>query len=245
MSTVAIVEDEDDLREAVVEFLSGRGLRVLAAANAQEFRALIARESVDVAVLDIAMSGEDGRSLARWLTGRPRAPGIIFATAAGRPADRVVGLEIGADDYLVKPYELRELLARIRSLLRRLEERPVHEPPAPAAEAPRPGRQLPVGPYLLDLDSRRLTRDGTSIVLTPAELDLLEALATRPNRVLSRSQLLELAQAGDGGSDRSVDVRITRLRRKLEADPDDPQLIRTVRGEGYVFVPAQGSPAPA
>jgi DNA-binding response OmpR family regulator len=244
MSTVAIVEDEDDLREAVVEFLSGRGLRVLAAANAQEFRALIARERVEVAVLDIAMAGEDGRSLARWLTGQPRAPGIIFATAAGRPADRVAGLEIGADDYLVKPYELRELLARIRSLLRRLEERPAHQA-APAPEPPRPSRALTVGPYLLDLDSRRLSRDGISVVLTPAELDLLEALATRPNRVLSRSQLLELAGAGDGGSDRSVDVRITRLRRKLETDPDDPQLIRTVRGEGYVFVPAQGSPAPA
>lgn len=238
MPTVAIAEDEVDLREAVAEYLSERGLRVLAAGSAAEFRAMVAGEAIDVAVLDIAMAGEDGLSLARWLARQKHPPGIILATAAGSAVDRVVGLEIGVDDYLVKPYDLRELLARVRSVLRRLPEDTAASAPIPA-EAVDPSRQMPVGPYRLDLQSGRLTaRDGRTVALTPAELDLLEALAKRPNRVLSRSQLLDLAQSREGHeSARSVDVRITRLRRKLESDPDNPTLIRTVRGEGYMFVP--------
>ncbi|HYF54586.1 MAG TPA: response regulator transcription factor [Salinarimonas sp.] len=240
MPTVAILEDENDLREAIVEYLEARALTVLAAGSASAFRSLVEGRTIDVAVLDIAMPGEDGRSVARWLVGQARPPGVIFASAAGSTADRVVGLEIGVDDYLVKPYDPRELLARIRSVLRRVAETaPVQAASAPAAAS---SRQMAVGPFQLDLDSRRLAGpDGAQVSLTAAELDLLEALAQRPGRVLSRAQLLELAPAREGNdSARAIDVRITRLRRKLEADPDNPTLIRTVRGEGYVFAGGEG-----
>jgi len=242
MPTIAIVDDEDDLREAVAEYLAERGLKVLAAGSAAEFRVMVAAEGVDVAVLDIAMAGEDGLSLARWLTRLEHPPGIILATAAGSPIDRIVGLEIGVDDYLVKPYDLRELLARIRSVIRRLPQEGPAKAPLLSEETDDSARHMAIGPFRLDLQSRRLTgRDGKAVALTAAELDLLEALATRPNRVLSRAQLLDLAQSREGNeSGRSVDVRITRLRRKLESDPDNPTLIRTVRGEGYMFVPDAG-----
>ncbi|KAA2237557.1 response regulator [Salinarimonas soli] len=239
MPTIAIVEDEPDLREAVAEYLSERGLTVVAAGSAAEFRAKAANAAIDVAVLDLAMAGEDGLSLARWLTGLDDPPGIIMATAAGSAVDRVVGLEVGADDYLVKPYDLRELLARIRSVLRRLPPAAARRAPVADQRAEEPGRLLPVGRDRLDLQSRQLVKeDGRLVALTAAEFDLLEVLARRPNRPLSRGQLLDLAQAReDNDSERSIDVRITRLRRKLESDPGNPSLIRTVRGEGYMFVP--------
>jgi two-component system phosphate regulon response regulator OmpR len=242
MPTIAIVDDEDDLREAVAEYLAERGLKVLVAGSAAEFRALVAAEGVDVAVLDIAMAGEDGLSLARWLTRLESPPGIILATAAGTPVDRIVGLEIGVDDYLVKPYDLRELLARIRSVVRRLPDEAPARMPITAEATDDSSRHMPIGSFQLDLQSRRLTsRDGKAVALTAAELDLLEVLAKRPNRVLSRAQLLELAQSREGNENgRSIDVRITRLRRKLENDPDNPALIRTIRGEGYMFDPDAG-----
>ena len=230
--TIAVVEDEEHLREAVVEYLSGNGFSVVGAADAAALREMLDRLPVDVAVLDIAMPGEDGLSLARWLSARGTT-GIIFATAAGRPLDRVVGLELGADDYLVKPYDLRELLARIRSLLRRLDAAPARRAPEAA-----PGRVVTFGDMRLDLAARRLDRAGSGrIDLTAMELDLLEALATRPNRVLSRTQLVELAHHREmDAGERAVDIRITRLRGKIEPDPRHPRFIRTVRGEGYVFV---------
>ena len=235
--TVAIVEDEEALREAVVEYLNRQGLRTLAAEHAQAFRSLIETEKIDVVVLDIAMPGEDGLSLARWLR-EHHAIGIILATAAGRQIDRIVGLEIGADDYLVKPYDLRELLARIRSILRRVKS----AAPAKAQDqAAAPGKTLQIGDLMLDFTGRRLvSAAGEAVDLTAMEFDLLEVLATRPNRVLSRSQLLELAHRrapGDGEGNRSIDIRITRIRKKIEPDPERPRFIRTVRGEGYVFVP--------
>lgn len=233
---LAVVEDEEDLRDAIVEYFSDHGFRVLAAGSAAEFRALARTEAFHVALLDIVMPGEDGLSLARWLRQWPSRPGILFATAAGTAIDRVVGLEVGADDYVVKPYDLRELLARVRSLLRRL--------PSGEAAAATPGakgpRTVAVGPHTVNLDARRvLDRDGRPIELTATEFDLLVAMITRPNRILSRSQLLagERDAAGRDG-DRSIDIRITRLRRKIEADPQQPALIRTVRGEGYMYVPA-------
>jgi two-component system phosphate regulon response regulator OmpR len=238
MPTIAIIEDEHDLRDSVAEFLIGRGLEVRAAANAAEFRDIAMRERIDVTVLDIQMPGEDGLSLACWLRTLSPPPGIIFATASGAPIDRVVGLELGADDYLVKPYELRELLARIRSVLRRPAEAPRSKLYI-VPEASRKLRTLRIGDCLLDLDSRRLSGgDGRLIELTAMEVDLLEALAKRPNRILTRAQLLELAPGREDGDDeRSIDVRVARLRRKLEATPDIPRLIRTIRGEGYMFVP--------
>jgi DNA-binding response OmpR family regulator len=234
--TVAIVEDEDALREAVVEYLNGQGLRTLAAPQALALRSLVAAETIDVVVLDIAMPGEDGLSLARWL--REHHPvGIILATAAGRQIDRIVGLEIGADDYVVKPYDLRELLARIRSLLRRMKS----ASPAKSQEPGAAPKKLQIGNLVLDFAGRRLmSSGGEAVELTAMEFDLLEVLATRPNRILSRAQLLELAHSrATGEGDRSIDIRITRIRKKIEPDPERPRFIRTVRGEGYVFVPGE------
>lgn len=235
---MAIVEDEEHLREAVAEYLAARGFRVLTAPDAESFRALARTEVFGVVVLDIAMPGEDGLSLARWLRGWPTRPGVILATASGTPVDRVVGLEVGADDYVVKPYDLRELLARIRALLRRLPAG-LSRSGATAPESA-PAHTVRVGRFTVNLDARRvIDGDGHPLDVTATEFDLLAALATRPNRVLSRAQLLAGAdrRGGDEG-ERSVDIRVTRLRRKIEADPGKPALICTVRGEGYMFVPS-------
>ncbi len=234
LPTIAIVEDEEHLRDAVVEYLEERGLRVLAAENAMAFRQLARTEPFQIVILDIAMPGEDGLSLARWVRQWPNRPGIIFATSSGSPVDRIVGLEIGADDYVVKPYDLRELLARIRSLLRRLPDNtaPAAPPPGTAAKTAK------VGHHTINFDARRLTgADGALIELTSTEFELLATLVARPNRIFTRAQLLA-SEPGRGPEDgeRSIDIRVTRLRRKIEADPQQPALIQTVRGEGYMFV---------
>lgn len=232
---VAVVEDEEHLREAVAEYLERHGFRVLAAADAAAFRRIARDTPFQVAVLDITMPGEDGLSLARWLRQWPERPGIVLATASGTPIDRIVGLEIGADDYLVKPYELRELLARLRSLLRRLPEVAATR----AQPAPHAARTARVGPYTMNLDARRLFNgDGRPVDLTATEFDLLSILVARPNQVFSRTQLLGEDRRGAEDGERSVDIRVTRLRRKIEAEPQRPALIRTVRGEGYMFVQA-------
>ena len=172
---VVVVEDEEHLREAIAEYLADRGFRVLTAADGQALRQLSETERFDLVVLDISMPGEDGLSLARWLRQSKNRPGIIFATSAGTPVDRVVGLEIGADDYLVKPYDLRELLARIRSLLRRLGG----EPSTPAPATPPPARTAKVGPHTINFDSRRLyDASGHAIELTATEFDLLAMLVS-------------------------------------------------------------------
>ena len=232
MPTIGIVDDDDDVRDTLVDYLTLQGLRVVAARDAAGFRRLLENERIDVAVLDVHMPGENGLSLARWLRDS-RPTGIIFATAADRPIDRIVGLEIGADDYLVKPYDLREMLARVRCVLRRLAPTPA---PAPVAK-PSHGRRLVFGDMTLDVESRRLsTADDRTVELTAMEFDLLEVLVSRPNRVLSRGQLSELAHGRQpSDSDRSIDIRVTRLRKKIEPDPENPRFIRTVRGEGYLF----------
>ena len=237
--TIAIADDEEHLREAVAEYLAGHGYDVVTAPDAATFRQIAADRTIDVAILDIAMPGEDGLSLARWLRRQSRA-GIIFASASGSAMDRIVGLEIGGDDYLSKPYDLRELLARVRSLIRRLDAAaPTPAPAAAAAPAAAPpGRLVRFGPFTLDPASRRLShRDDGPLDLTAAEFDLLEVLASRPNRILSRGLIAELLGDDSAGAegDRRIDVRITRLRRKIEPDPDSPRFIRTVRGEGYVL----------
>ena len=239
-ATIAVVDDEEHLREAVVEYIEAAGMRTVSAGNSADFRAICARETVDVVILDIAMPGEDGLSLARWLRSRGPRPGIILATSAGAPVDRIVGLEIGADDYVVKPFDLREMLARVRSVLRRLP--PESEMPPAEAAAPRVTRTVRIGDHMLNLDSRTLfDAGGAPMDLTSMEVDLLAALAARPHRVLTRAQLLELAHGrGQNENDRSIDIRVTRLRKKIEADAERPSLIRTVRGEGYMFVPGEG-----
>ncbi len=232
-STVAIVDDEEHLREAVAEYLADRGLRVFAAGDAAAMRALAERERIDVAVLDIAMPGENGLALARWLRARGERPGIIFATSAGAPKDRVAGLELGADDYVVKPYDLRELLARVRGVLRRLPEAAPVTAAAPAARA-----DIAIGAFRFDPASHRLLdAGGEEVELTAAEAALLLVFATRPNRILSRGQLLDLTGDGGDASGRAIDVRIARLRGKLRAGSGEPEPIRTIRGEGYMFVP--------
>jgi len=239
--SLIVVDDEPDLREAVAEYLTRRGLDVRQAADGQALRRLLAERQADLVLLDISMPGEDGLSIARWLRANSDI-GIVMLTAAGDVVDRVVGLEVGADDYLAKPVDLRELLARLRAVLRRREASGgivAVAPPSPKAEPTLPatdqGPLLRLGANQLDLDRRRLFGpDGAEILLGPAETALLMAFAERPGRVLSRETLLGLVHArGDEIFDRAIDVRIARLRRKLGA----VEVIRTVRGVGYMFDP--------
>jgi two-component system phosphate regulon response regulator OmpR len=234
---VVVVEDESNLRSAVVEYLKLYNYDAIGAADGQEMRAIVAERQPDAVILDISLPGEDGLSLCRALR-RDHRLGIIMATAAGQPLDRVVGLEIGADDYLVKPYELRELLARLRSVLRRSQ----HEAAAPAPvtkPSPALADAIRFGGFTLSNAGRRVTdTEGREVTLTAMEFDLLRVLAERPGRPLSREMLSQLAHGRPlADDDRSIDVRITRLRKKFEQDPGKPQLIRTIRGEGYQFDP--------
>lgn len=232
---IAIVEDEPDLREAVAEYLEANGFQVFAAENAAEMRKLAERESFHLAILDIAMPGEDGLSLGRWL--RTQMPlGIIFATAAGTSLDRIVGLELGADDYVVKPFELRELLARVRSVLRRV---PAEAASLPQGNAPErhARRTMSFGAFEADFEGRRLTGpDGATVELAKSEFDVLEVFLSRPNRLLSRATVLQAIGLDDeADTSRALDIRIMRLRKKIEPDPSTPRFLRTVRGEGYIF----------
>ncbi|MBU8539078.1 response regulator [Falsiroseomonas tokyonensis] len=247
-AAIIVCDDEPDLREAVAEYLSRRGFAVRRAADGAELRRLLAEEMADLVVLDIAMPGEDGLSLARALRAESDI-GIVMLSAAGDVVDRVVGLEVGADDYVAKPVDLRELLARLRAVLRRREATAALLAAQPAAAAPgsavaavaaaTPSHRIRMGRTWLDLEARRLTGpDGQEIPLGPSEFALLRAFAERPGRVLTREVLLDLAHPrGEEHFDRSIDVRIARIRRKVEAVPDRPAVIRTIRGAGYVFDP--------
>jgi two-component system phosphate regulon response regulator OmpR len=227
---IAVVDDDADVRETVRDYLLRQGFAVSAVDGGAALRALMAERAVDLVVLDVTMPGEDGFSIARAL--RKAGPiGIIMLTANTDAVDRVVGLELGADDYVGKPFDPRELLARVRAVLRRTE--------AGTAGPAQLGREVAIGKCLLNLDQRRLyARDGTPVPLTTMEFELLAAFVKHPNRPLSRDQLLDLAHGKDMAPfDRSIDTRITRLRRKVEEDPEYPQAIRTVRGAGYMFCP--------
>jgi len=233
-SKIAIVEDEPDLREAVAEYLIANGFEVMAFEDASKLRAAVEDHSFSLAILDIAMPGEDGLSLGRWL--RSQMPvGIIYATAAGTAIDRIVGLELGADDYMVKPYELRELLARVRSVLRRVPQPSTSEPAKPSVEPAR--RTIAFGQFNADLDGRLVTGPTGSVIdMAKSEFDVLEVFLTRANRLLSRATISEaIGLVEDPESSRAVDIRIMRLRKKLEDDPGNPKFLRTVRGEGYIF----------
>ncbi|HEY6630875.1 MAG TPA: response regulator transcription factor [Rhizobiaceae bacterium] len=239
---IAIVEDEPDLRDAVAEYLGANGYEVVTAESAEAMRELVKTEGFQLAILDIAMPGEDGLSLGRWLR-QQASMGIIYATAAGSPIDRIVGLELGADDYIVKPYELRELLARVRSVLRRVPK----SADAPAAGAGRQAederRVVTFGDFRADLDGRMVTGRGGSILdLAKSEFDVLEVFLTRSNRLLSRATISDaIGFSEDPESSRAVDIRIMRLRKKIEEDPSNPKFLRTVRGEGYIFsLPEEG-----
>lgn len=227
---LVVCDDEADLRVTVGEYLRRRGYHVIEAADAGAlYAAMAGSPEVDLVILDIAMPGEDGlAALARLRAGRDVA--VIMLTASSGLVDRVVGLELGADDYLGKPFELRELEARIKSVLRRSRARP----PPPVAPA---GRGVEVGPHRLDIEGAELRGpDGRVIALTPMEFRTLLLFVENRGRVLTRDRLLELAaDRGWDAFDRSVDLRVSRLRRKIEPNPAEPTIIRTVRGIGYIL----------
>jgi two-component system OmpR family response regulator len=229
---ILIVDDDPDIRALLADFMGRHGYAVDTARNGAAMRATLARGHYDLVVLDIMMPGEDGLRLCRTLRAHTQIP-VIFLTAAAEETDRIIGLEMGADDYVVKPFAPRELLARVRAVLRRASALvPVHRTD-PAERLTFDGWQL--------LPGRRELYDarGTFVSLTAGEFDLLVALARNAGQVLSRDQLLDLTKGRSAAAfDRSVDVQLSRLRRKLEADPAHPMLIKTVRGGGYLFAPA-------
>ena len=232
---VLVVDDDPSIREMLAEYLSERDCTVFAAADCGQARQFVAAQPCGVVLLDIGLPGEDGLSFARYLRERHDI-GIIILSGAGETIDRIIGLEIGADDYLAKPFDLRELHARLKSVARRY-LRPVASSIV-APQHPAPGtRQLSVGDCRLDLDRQQLFgAAGQEIAVTAMEFDLLRVFAERPNRPLSRDTLLDLTQNREWDPfDRSIDIRIARLRRKIEADPEKPRIIRTVRGVGYMF----------
>jgi len=233
-SHIIVVDDEPEIRSMLADYLGHVGFTVREAEDGVALRRILAEEPADLVVLDINMPGEDGLSLARFLRANTSV-GIVMLTAAGEVVDRVVGLEIGADDYIAKPVDLRELLARIRAVLRRLQSGTAE----PAEDSPKAPSTMAIGACQLDLEAHRLfDADGHEVPITSMEFDLLKAFVEHPNRVLSRDQLLDLAHNKDWEPfDRSIDIRIARLRRKIEADPSKPQVVKTVRGAGYIFVP--------
>jgi two-component system, OmpR family, response regulator len=235
---IIVVDDEQPAREMVGDYLRMHGFNVSLCDGGASLRQAIAQQVPDLIVLDLNMPEEDGLSIIRDLKRRTSLP-IIMLTATASAIDRVVGLELGADDYLAKPCELRELLARIRSVLRRsTATQPPPQPAADPAAAPATAR-VRFGTKWLDHDARALRDDeGNEHPLTASEYGLLKVFAANPKRVLSRDRLLELANARDAEAfDRAIDLRIMRIRRKIEPDPARPSVIRTVRGGGYLFSP--------
>ncbi len=226
-----IVDDDREIRDLLTRFLTRHGYRVTSARDGREMRKALADWRIDLIVLDLMLPGDDGLTLCRELRAQSDIP-VIMLTAMGEETDRIVGLEMGADDYLAKPFNPRELVARIRSVLRRA--RRAHDP------IPEPGREvLRFAGWTLDMAARRLARDdGETVALSSGEFDLLAAFAAHPRRVLSRDQLLDLTRGRTAGPfDRSIDIQVSRLRRKIEPDPKNPTLIKTVRGGGYMFTP--------
>jgi len=227
--SVLIVDDDPELCDLLQTYLESNGFAVGVAGDAAAMRAALSTRWPDAFVLDLMLPGEDGLSVLRQIRAERDVP-VLMLSARGDDMDRIVGLEVGADDYMAKPFNPRELLARLRALLRR------HAAADPAAAA-----AFRFGPFRLDAAARRLWRGPDELVLTTAEYDLLEAFLRHPNRVLTRDTLIDLIRGQDRDPfDRSIDNRVTRLRRKIEADPGTPQFIRTVRGAGYLFNPAGG-----
>jgi DNA-binding response OmpR family regulator len=233
---IVVVDDEAPAREMVADYLKLHGFDVTMCDGGASLRACIAKQMPDLIVLDLNMPEEDGLSIVRTLKAQNPVVPVIMLTATASPIDRVVGLELGADDYLAKPCELRELLARIRSVLRR-SATPAAAPAPTGSASGRP--QIRFGTKWLDIDAQVLRDDeGNEHPLASSEFALLKAFAENPKRVLTRERLLELAEARDREAfDRAIDVRITRIRRKIEPDPAHPSVIRTVRGSGYLFSP--------
>ena len=235
---VLVVDDDPSVCSMLVEYLSGHRYDVRSASSGEAMRAEIERDLPDLVLLDIRLPGEDGLTLARYLRERYDV-GIIMVTASGDVIDRVVGLEVGADDYIAKPFDPRELLARVKSVLRRMQAKTQGDAP-PAAAAGTGVKRVRVGRCWLEVEPRRLFEEsGDEVAMTAMEYDLLRVFVSNPNRVLSRDQLLMHTRNREWEPfDRSIDIRIGRLRRKVERDPaGEPKTIRTVRNVGYMFVP--------
>jgi two-component system phosphate regulon response regulator OmpR len=232
-----VVDDDPSVRAMLREYLEGHAFAVAEAGSGAQMRECLERELPDAVLLDIRLPGEDGLSLAKYLRERYDL-GIIMVTASGDVIDRVVGLEVGADDYIAKPFDPRELLARVKSVLRRLQAKPPAGDAAPAAAGQ--ARRQKFGRCEIDLEARRLFEaDGAEMAMTAMEYDLIRVFLANPNRVMSRDQLLMHTRNREWEPfDRSIDIRIGRLRRKVEPDPaGEPRCIRTVRNAGYMYVP--------
>jgi len=227
---ILVVDDDADIRKLLQEYLGGNGLRVSAAASSREMSSILEAEAIDLVILDLRLAGEDGMAIARSLREKLALP-VVMLTGVHEEADRVMGLELGADDYVTKPFSPRELLARIRTVLRRTKES--------ASDPPRQReiRAYRFGGFELNLRTRRLKRqDGRAVNLTNGEVNLLAALLAAPERILTRDQLLEASRVFDNEVyDRAIDIVVLRLRRKIEPDPTQPRYIVTERGIGYMF----------
>lgn len=242
---IAVVDDESAITELLARYLGQHGFRVTPLHSGRALMALMPVDPPDLVLLDLGLPGEDGFAIARQLREHWRC-GLVIITGRGDAVDKVVGLEVGADDYVTKPFDLRELVARIKAVLRRL---PPAQPTLPVPAGPVAAAQTSGGPRLgfldwqLDLAARRLDGPGgVEVRLTSGEFELLAALAQNPGRVLSRDFLLEQTRGREAGPfDRTIDVQIGRLRRKLESDAANPQIIKSVRGAGYIFVPPVGT----
>jgi two-component system, OmpR family, response regulator len=229
---ILIVDDQREICDLVQEYLAGEGYRVSTAQDGAGMRKVMAQARVDLVILDLMLPGEDGLSLARWLR-EESSVGIIILTGRGEIVDRIIGLEMGADDYLPKPFHLRELLARVKSVLRRASAHGIE------AQGATSRSKASFAGWNLDLSSRELySPTGKEVRLTTGEFDLLAAFVNNANQVLTRDRLLDLARNREAGPfDRTIDVQVGRLRRKLEDDPQRPTIIKTVRGTGYIFTP--------
>lgn len=220
-----VVDDDPELRELITAYLTKQGYHITAVADGVEMDGVLLAEDIDLVILDLMLPGEDGLSIAKRLKQDANTP-IIIVSAQGEDVDRIVGLEVGADDYIAKPFNPRELLARVRAVMRRAHGK--------AGD----GGVVSFGEYRLDLSAQRLAKAGEPVSLTSGELDLLTILVRHPNRVLDRDRILDLLTGAERSPfDRSIDVRITRLRSKIEPNPGSPIYIRTVWGKGYMFCP--------
>jgi DNA-binding response OmpR family regulator len=227
---VLVVDDDASLRELLTEYLRQEGFDVSSAEDGTAMFEWLEHNQADLLILDLMLPGDDGLTLARRLRTRDDTP-IIMLSARGEDIDRIVGLEVGADDYLAKPFNPRELLARIRAVLRR-------RTPAADAEPAGPADSFTFGPYRLDAKARQLLRDGEPVTLTGSEFDLLQIFIEHPNHMLHRDRLLDLLKGYERNPfDRSIDVQVARLRAKIEPNKKQPRYIRTVWGRGYMFTP--------
>ena len=232
LDKIVIVDDDARIRDLLRRFLSQEGFDVLMAEDSRALTRIMQRESVDLLVLDLMLPGEDGLTICRRLRAEGQKVSIIMLTAKGEDVDRIAGLEVGADDYLAKPFNPRELLARIHAVLRR---RPAQEAPgAPSSDQ----EVISFGDFVFDLGARSLKKSGTDIALTTGEFAMLKVLARHPRQPMSRDKLAQLARGREFEPfDRSLDVQVSRLRKMIEVDAAHPRIIQTVWGVGYVFVP--------